>query len=1404
MSLRLSRLFLASVSLAAVLPGSGVAGAAIPESRDGSEWEENLEPALAPPRFETFTVADGLVSNEANVFLQDRRGFLWVGTFGGLSRFDGASFRNFLHDPAVGESLVQNNVNSLCEDRAGNLWVGTNGGLDRFDPETETFLHFRHEADDEGSLGHDVVRAVVEGPRGAIWAGTRGGGLNRVEPSTGGVTRVLRVLHDPAETEDEVHALLANADGTLWVGGSDGLTLYDPVAGVFSRVGRGAGGREQPLPVVYTLARGREGEIWAGTRTEGLFRHDPETGETLHYPSRPKVSGALGNPWVLSMTLDRGGTLWVGTNGAGLHRYDPERDTFARYRYDPSDSQSLRDDNVLALIETRDGVLWAGTYGGLARRYPLSSFVAREGVRSASEAGLRSNAVTAFAEDADGTLWIGTDGAGLHRSPLAAPGELVQVPYDPEQPGARAATDVLSLVVDDEGAVWVGAIGGLYRRDPGTGAFDRFSGTGVEPGEREMVLYDLDAGEGSVLGAAGLGGLLEIETRSGRSARIRIEDPPHLVTAALRDRSGRVWAGTYDGGLWRLAARAGRRPAFEPVPATLGSREVTVLFQDGAGAVWVGTADGLDRLVVDGGEITVTHFHRADGLPNTSIKGLVEDDRGRLWVATAGGLSWRDPRTGAFVSYDTRDGIGPGGTLYRSPRTGRVFVGGNTGFASFDPSALTLEPAPPAPTLTGLRILGRPAPIGAEGSPLGRALAFTDALRLRYDHRVLTFSFASLDFRAPSTHRYAVRLDGFDTEWRDLGGQREATFTGLGPGRYTLRLRAAGRDGSWGEVRAFDFAVAPPPWRTWWAYLGYLVLGSGTLGAVYRNRRRQLQLRHRMEMEQLEAEKLRELDQTRSRFFANVSHELRTPLTLTLGPLADLREGLFGPLPASAAEQVDLARRNASRVLDLVNQILDVARLEAGRTPLRARRLDLGHFVETVALPFRAEAVRKQLAFEVGLPTRPVEVYADPAQLEKAVANLFSNALKFTSEGGRVSVEIVAEEGEAHIEVRDDGPGIPAVDLPRVFDRFYQVDATNRAEIGSGIGLALAKEIADLHGARLSATSEVGSGSTFTLTLVLGTAHLAPEQIDEASPPWRPGPPPSPPVAGDGSGVGAGEDESSATDEDRTTLLVVEDHSEMRAYLRRHLEGDSADYRVLEAVDGEDGLAQARTHLPDLVVSDVMMPKLDGLGLCRALRSDPETDFLPVILLTAKAAPEDKLEGLAEQCDDYLTKPFDPAELRARVANLIASRKRLRERYREEGRTLGPESGLEPVRLSTSLQVPSADEVFLERVRAAIEEHLDDASFSVERLAAAVAMSRGHLHRQLKALTGEPPSGIIRKLRLERAAQLLACRAGTVSEIGYAVGFKSVGHFSDSFARAYGHRPSNHAERLVSAGTETA
>ena len=691
---------------------------------------------------------------------------------------------------------------------------------------------------------------------------------------------------------------------------------------------------------------------------------------------------------------------------------------------------------------------------------------------------------------------------------------------------------------------------------------------------------------------------------------------------------------------------------------------------------------------------------------------------------------------------------------------------------------------------------------GDEKVPIQKGTA-----RLLPHQRSFVLDLSAKPFGPLERQRFLYRLVPYDRAWIDGGTQRMAVYPHVPPGTYTFQVVASGSDGRWSDQPAsLRLEVVPQPWETrWFSILCGLAVVAAVLGAARLwsagQKAGQRRLEHLVEERTAtiaaQAEKLRELDQLKSQFFANVSHELRTPLTLILGPLGDALEGRFGPLGGDLQRQLATAGRNAQRLLTLVDQLLDVARLDAGHLRLRVRRCDLAALVRQRVEAILPLAERREIDLSLEMPPEPVAIWCDATQIEKVLDNLLSNALKFTQRGGQVQVALLAPSGgdRVRLSVRDNGPGIPADQVDRIFERFHQAEPPALRWPGVGIGLALSRQLVELHQGSISVESTPGEGSCFTITLRRGRDHVPAEILEDGTPPPRPLPASSSFLVPQGvfdTPLPTPLDNVPDLDEDRTTVLVVEDNPEVRTYIRRHLEPD---YRVLEAEDGAEGLAAARQFVPDLVVSDVMMPGLDGNALFRSLREDPELSLVPVVLLTAKASAESRIQGLRDGVDDYLVKPFDPRELKARVDNLISSRKRLLERLGNSAPAPAePPPPLRTLQVS-EVQVPPADEAFLERVQRIIEERLGDSELSVEALADAVGCDRSYLLRKLRALAGETPSGLIRSLRLQRAEQLLRASAGTVSEVAYGVGFKSVAHFSNAFQERYGERPSAFAAR---------
>ncbi|HKV09360.1 MAG TPA: two-component regulator propeller domain-containing protein [Thermoanaerobaculia bacterium] len=1337
---------------------------------------------------ETFTVDDGLPRAGIARAVQTRDGYLWLATFDGLVRFDGSRFEVF--DSARVPALGSNRIFDLQEARDGSLWIRTEQGhVARFAGGVFTACGAPRAGRAPCTLsgpGAAEFTHLAQDAAGTLWIGGRSG-LFRV---SGNELQAVPGL----ETGAEVQAVLRDRSGRLWVATARGLFRGRP--GRFERIALPPDPFDRLPP---TLAEDAEGEVWIGTdQGAGRFRNGRFTAEipgpgavggdgrggvwialpdrVLRYragrlstvaagPAGPHIlrpdfslfDVPGGEVWIASpldlyrngaplplpgvskyissILPDREGTLWVSTSRSGeLHALHPARVvTF---------DEGLPSPNVYPLYEDRDGTIWAGGGGFLASLAPGD-----RRFRSLEAPGGLQHEVHAFLRDRAGTFWVGT-GRGLYV--LRGDG------LAPVSAEALRRAAVRAFREDSRGNLWVGTEEGLFRRSP--------DGRWQELGEKDGLHHPRiraihETPDGALWLASNGGGVIRY-ARGRFTAFTRAQGlASDLVRTISPAPDGRLWIGTENGGLSRLDPSSAGRPE-GPSIANVDARQglytdgIHQIVDDGLGNFWMSSNQGIFRAAIE--DLNAVADGRKERLDTMA---LTERD----------GMADRE----ANGSSGLRD------------RSGRIWFPTVQGVVRVDPREALRWRRPPPVHVARLRAAGAEIPFSG------------GAVRLSPAQRSFAVEFSAPSFRAPERQRFRVRLTPYDRDWVDVGARREVFYTKVPSGQYVFEVLASGPDGEWNEEpAALRLEVVPRFFETGWfrvlAALASFAALTGLVAGVVRLREARLRSRegqlHRLVEERtatiaLQAERLRELDQVKNQFFANVSHELRTPLALTLGPLEDALEGRFGPVGGEVAGQLEVAARNARRLLGLVDQLLDVARLDAGGLRLRMRPMDLSSFVRQRVEAFLPLAERRSIELSLEAPRERVEVWLDRIQFEKVLDNLLGNALKFTPRGGRVQVVVSPYPGRVEVRVRDNGPGIPAGQLDRIFERFYQAEGTSRRRWpGAGIGLSLAKELVELHRGSIAVESVEGKGSCFTVTLLRGRNHVTPE-MEEG------GPEDDQRYSGERAVLVLDDTldlppaENPAAGDDRTTVLVVDDNAEMRAYVRRHLEPD---YRVVEAADGLQGLAEARRLTPDLVVSDVMMPGLDGSALFRALREDPELDFIPVVLLTAKASTESRIQGLRDGVDDYLVKPFDSRELKARVDNLIASRRRLKERL----------DGIPPRPLrAAEVTVVPADEAFLARVQAVVEERLGDTDLSVEGLAEALRCDRSYLLRKLRALTGETPSGLIRSLRLQRAEQLLRAGAGTVSEIAGTVGFKSVAHFSNAFQERYGERPSAFAAR---------
>ncbi|MFQ5568412.1 MAG: two-component regulator propeller domain-containing protein [Rhodothermales bacterium] len=1349
--------------------------------------------------FERLAEENDLPSAAVTSLWQDRDGFLWLGTLDGLGRYDGHEIKVFRHEEEDITTLSDSylNVRALFEDQAGQIWVGTRQGLNRYDPATGRVRRYRHDPDDARSLSHDNVLALSQTRHGVLWVGTQDG-LNRYDPST---DDFIRYHHDPQDSaslsRSGVTALAEDQAGRLWIGTRQGLNRYDAEADHFIRYYRDS----DALPGfshddVFSLYADRAGQLWVGTWGGGLFRIDRDAGHVTAYPHIPDDPRALPHTIVTAIEEDRHGTLWIGTWGGGLARLDPVRGTFVQYAHDLDDDQSLADNRVTSILEDRTGVLWVGTYDGLSRSLlhrPFFTYTYRPYLQT----GLSHPKASQVYVSTDGALWVGTLGGGLNRLDRTT-GVLTRYRHDPGDPSSLSHDEVTAIWEDADGALWVGTLGGgLNRLDRATGVFTRYRHA---PGDsaslgRDRIYAAYQDADGLVWITTVFRGLAAFDLTSERY-RYYTHDPANpqslsadMVWPIFEDHTGALWVGTLGGGLNRLDRTTGTFTRYRhdaDAPQSLSGDRILTIAEDAGGTLWIGTmGEGINRF--DRATERFYAYTTADGLPHNNVACILPDDRGHLWIGTMGGLARFDPDLEQFVRFGTAEGLPDAGfyfnSCHRTPQ-GELVFGTMQGVVLFHPDSLQLGWTPSPLAITGFDVFNQPA-------QLDSAITHIHRIERPHDDNFVAFHYAALDFRAPTQHQYTFKLEGLDREWVSAGSRRYASYPNLSPGTYVFRVRTLDFQGHRGKREAsVHLVILPPWWQTRWAYLLYglgftlLVLGFIRWRAA---RQRQQHLEEH-------ARRIETLDKAKSRFFSNISHEFRTPLTLIIGPIKSALAGEYGLLSESLRSQHQMMLRNGERLRRLINQLLDLAQLEEGQTRLAARRQDLTRFVEKTTLAFAPLAERYRIDLTCSTHG-PCWIYFDADALEKVLANLLSNAMKFVPAGGQVQVAVLEHADKAEVVVADTGCGIAADKLPHLFDRFYHSDHTPaQRQEGTGIGLALAKELVALHAGAIHVTSEVGRGSTFTVSLKKGRHHLAPDQIvDEEK--WRrhrlaplqQRPPTEPArtleVPAPPSSNGATAEETapaSGEDIDRITILVVDDNADIRRFVRSFLEPV---YRVLEAENGKQGLQRARQALPDLIVADVMMPEMGGFELCRHLGQDPQTDCIPVVLLTARAALEDELEGLGSGAVDYITKPFEAETLRARLESLLALRRRLRDRFAASRGTMSHEDP------------PRSD--FVRRVCRIIEEHLQDDTFSVLCLTQEVGLSYSRLHARLTEEYGMSPSQLIRTIRLERAAELLRNREGYISEIAYAVGFNSLSYFNRRFREQYGMTPSKYLEQAA-------
>ena len=1328
---------------------------------------------------------------------------MWIGTKDGLNRYNGYDFTVFRYDPFDTTSLSANHVTALYEDSRGFLWIGmVDGGFNRFDRETETFQRFTqitHNPDIDVFYG---ITAITEDVYGNVWIGTAGNGLFKLtytlrenDPEW----EVTHILHNPdvpgSLSDNGVQDLHVDSNGDLWVGTRNRLDkLLDEKYGeIFKQHIIYVKNPEAPVThqdsSITAIHEGKNGILWLGTLS-GLVRFNTIDGSYTRYPHDYEIY-RYGWGRISEITEDEFGRLWLATPGV-LMRFDVEREAYQYFRHDPLNPQSISFNGVSSIYLDRTGIVWFGTPGYGVNLLIPGAHRFQKMVRPADTTSrIAGFSVRSILEDDTGNVWVSTD--VLYHWDRTT-GELTSFETTSDRPDDFGNTGAWAMIQSRKnGDQYFATFQGLFRREHRTGKVYQYKYDSTDPDglpQKEVFgVYEDNKGSIWITTRNYLSKLEDVDAGRFQHFQYTQTTADRLIRPQIyQETNGRFWLGTEDG-LLLFDPSAGILNAYRNDTQdkfSLSNNSIRSICPDPdepGTVLWLGTAGGgLNRF--DIGRQQFRYYTIEDGLPNNVVYGVLADENGYLWLSTNKGLSRFDRETETFKNYDINDGLQSNefntGAFFKS-KSGEMFFGGINGLNYFHPASIIDNPHPPPIVITGLKILNRSVSHKDSITVLQKSISETGALSISYRDNILTFEFAALDFSAPHKNQYAYMLDGFHNDWVHAGTNRTATFTNLRPGTYTFRVRGSNNDGRWSEQEAsLVLMIDPPAWQSWWAYVIYVILGFIALYGLRRYEMNRIRLKNQLRLEHVNRDKMTELDSLKSRFFANISHELRTPLTLILGPAEQLGDELDNE---RLRHKSRLIQSNAQRLLRLINQLLDISRLESGNMKLRTGLYDIVPFVRGITMSFSAYAERKRITLNFTSSEERIALYFDRDKAEKIFINVISNAIKFSPTGGAVTVDVSIDENKSGSSVRvsviDTGIGIPSDQIEHVFDRFYQVGGPGSHEQeGTGIGLALVKELVELHRGSVSVTSEIGKGSVFTVLMPLGKEHLSPNEIvehdedrfDTAS------------LYGDSGDYleGTGEPEEKLinvqVEEDDTLVLLVEDNKDLREYIREQIIDK---YTILEATNGIEGFEMAGDRIPDIIISDVMMPKMDGYELCRKIKNDERTSHIPIILLTAKAGEKDKFTGLEYGADDYLIKPFSSEELLLRIGNLIESRRRLREKY-------SGKIALKP----TDVAVTPVDKKFLEHVLLVIDAHINDSGFSVETFASLVNMSQSQMHRKLKALTDMSANQFIRSIRMQRALDLLKKSAGNVAEVAYMVGYEDPGYFTRTFKNYFNYLPS--------------
>ncbi len=1328
--------------------------------------------------FTSITAKDGLLSNTIFDILKDRYGLMWFATTDGLNKYDGTNFTVYRNIADDSNSLRANEVLSLHEDRAGNLWIGTGGGgMSLYNRQKNTFEHFTF--DNTVLNRYAVIKSICSDYRGKLWIAPYGS-LFVMDTASRSVSQVKLPDANGNPVKTVVECIVEDSQHRIWIGTENGLFEYIIETNSFKRYLCKAG---DPSSLAHdhvrSLAEDRSGAIWVGTMN-GLCKLQPDGQHFVTYRNIPGNEASLSNNQVTSIEADNEGLLWVGTLN-GLNSVNIATGKVTTYNNEDGNIFNLTGKAISCSYFDKEGIYWFGTFLRGINKYDRNiNLFGLKLTNTFYKRGGPPPMVTNFAESTNGNVYVATFDGGLyqfdHRTGQIRLTE-VRLSGKPVQ-----SLEIMALQMAHDNRLYIGTCReGVVILNTITGKTEQVSvvNTAGHPFSNDIYCLMEDSKGNTWAGTNGAGihvirdnKVIVTFNRTPSGPNERLLPINGYIRAFAEDADKNIWIGTHGGGVAVYQPGSESWTIYNQDNSRLPSNKIQSLFCDSRGKIWVGT-DGAGLSMFDKQKKQFTRFTEKDGLQNTTIYQIVEDLHGQLWLSTNSGISSMDPASYKFRNFTSYNGVQNSNFVHGSGirlSGGEILFGGLEGINYFKPAGFIINHNVPNVLLTDLKISNKSVVAGKD-APIKEDISIAKEIRLDYKQN-FALSFVALNYTLAKQNLYAFKLEGFEKDWNYNGTNNTASYTNLDPGTYIFHVKASNNDGVWNTIgSSVKIYVRPPFWRTTAAYIFYILIVIGLL--LFSRYRAMSSIRKKLviEQEQQQVKHLQELDRLKLKFLTNLSHDFRTPIALISGPIDQL---IDGEKNSAKLDKLYIIRRNAKRLLNLVNQLLDFRKMEERELTVQLSKGEFISFIKDVSGSFRDLSERKRINFSFSSTVPRLEALFDHGKIERILFNLLSNAFKFTLEGGSISV-VLEEDSHARnsdtnkwvtLKVTDSGIGIPKETVDRIYDRFYQNDSSAFIlNYGTGIGLSIAKEFVTMHGGTIDVESEPGNGSTFTIHIPLVIAARPADDIQQSAAAEKKEPT-SKKINRKANGRGV------------PMILLVEDNEDFRFYLKDNLRGN---YLVIEAVNGREGWQKALAHHPQLILSDISMPEVNGIEMVNKLKADKRTCHIPVILLTALTDQQQQIKGLETGANDYITKPFDFEVLAAKIKSLLELENAMKSTYVKQISLTAP-----------VVKVDSSDEVLLQEIVLFLEQNIMNPQLSVEVLSKQFGMSRSTLYTKLLQVAGETPVEYIRSFKLERAALLLQKSNMTIAEIAYQVGFTTPNYFARSFKHKFGMLPSEY------------